>query len=741
MKKYIILLLFIFNINAYSAIVNKIEITGNNRISAETIKVYGEIKLKENYQKKDLDQILKNLNSTNFFENINIALENGILKIKVEEYPTISTISFKGEKAEKISEKILELISLKENGSFIKSNLAADVNIIKKIYASLGFNFTEVNPKIEKFSENRVNLFFILDKGKKTKISKIFFIGDKKIKDRRLRDIIVSEENKFWKFLSKNTNLNNENIELDKRLLKNYYKSIGYYDVQVLSSNAEISKNDQTSLTFNINAGNRYIISKISTEVSPVLNKDVFLPLNKSFKKTVGKNYSPFLVTKLLEELDELIVSNDLQFIEHSVGETINEDTIEVKINIFEGSKELIERINIKGNTVTNESVIRSELLLDEGDPFNKLKLDKSISKLKARRIFGSVDKVVLDGTSQNNKIIDIKITEKPTGEISAGAGVGTNGGSIAFNITENNWLGDGIKIASFLNVDQESIKGEIQMTNPNFNYSGNSLTTRLGSTKNDKPDSGFENTIMTAAISTKFEQYNNIYLSPGLDLTFDDLQVQSSGSDALKKQAGSYTDLNMSYGIELDERDRAYMPTDGTIVGFSQILPVVSDSPFLRNNFALSTYNSFGPNVIGVFRFFGANISAVGSEDVRISKRIKMPNQKLRGFEAGKVGPKDGLDFIGGNYATAVNFETQLPNLLPESTKTELGLFLDIGNVWGVDYDSTLGQSSKLRSSVGVNTSWLSPLGPMTFILSQNISKAETDITETFNFRLGTTF
>ena len=238
MKKYLCFLFIFLYSNAFAEIVNKIEITGNGRISKETIKVYGDIKLNSDLSSGDINKIINNLNSTDFFEDININLTEGVLKISVKEYPIINSIIIDGEPTDRITEAILEKITLKENGSFIKSNLNQDINLIKKLYGSIGFNFTEVEPKIEKISENRLNLVFFVNKGEKTKITNIYFIGDKKVKDRRLRDIIASEESKFWKFLSKNTNLNNENIELDKRLIKNYYKSIGYYDVQVLSSNA-----------------------------------------------------------------------------------------------------------------------------------------------------------------------------------------------------------------------------------------------------------------------------------------------------------------------------------------------------------------------------------------------------------------------------------------------------------------------------------------------------------------------
>ena len=183
-----------------------------------------------------------------------------------------------------------------------------------------------------------------------------------------MRDVIVSEEDKFWKIISKNTILNRNNIELDKRLLENYYKSTGYYDVQILSSSAKLDDKNLSILTYNINAGKRYRINKISTNVSPALDKKTFIPLEKNFKKLISEYYSPFKIKKLLEELDKLINFNDLQFVQHSVKEIIGDESIEIVLNIFEGEKNLIERINIIGNTVTNEDVIRSELLTDEGD-------------------------------------------------------------------------------------------------------------------------------------------------------------------------------------------------------------------------------------------------------------------------------------------------------------------------------------------------------------------------------------
>ncbi len=740
MIKYLFLILFIFNY-ANAEIIKKIQVEGNYKISDETIKVYGDINVNTNYNTTEINDVLKKLYATEFFETVDLNLQNGILKINVKEYPAINAIKIEGTKSNKIRTAILERLDLKEKNSFIKSKLSDDIYKIKKIYSSMGYNFVEVEAKIENFDDNRLNLIFFIEKGTQTKIKKINFIGDKKVKDRRLRDIIVSEEDKFWKFLSRNTNLSEANINLDKSLLIKYYKSIGFYDVQVVSSSAEISQTDQTTLTFNINAGNRYRITKISTDVNPVFDKKIFVPLNNEYKEVIGKYYSPLLIKDLLDEVEILIFNNDLQFVEHSVNEIIKDNSIEVKINIYEGEKTLVERINILGNEVTNESVVRAELLMDEGDPYSKLKLEKSIAKLKARNLFGLVKEKVEVGSQKDLRIVNISLEEKPTGEISAGAGLGTNGGSFAFDITENNWMGNGVSLSTDISIDKETLRGGIYVSNPNYNFTGNELNYNISSIINEKPDSGYENKIISTGIGTKFEQYKDIYFSPRVTITYDDLSVLSTASKSVKKQEGTFTDLTFDYSIGIDKRDRAFMPTDGYVTNFGQQVPFYADSPFLRNNYNFSVYESFGPDVIGAIKIYASTINGLGDDDVRISKRINLPSTRIRGFEYGKIGPKEGNDYVGANYASAVNFETSLPNLFPESTKLDAGLFLDVGNVWGVDYSDSIDDSNKIRSSVGVNTSWLSPVGPMSFILSNNISKASTDETETFNFRLGTTF
>jgi outer membrane protein insertion porin family len=732
-----------FSSSANAEMLKKVEIIGNSRISNETIKVYGEIEINKDYSDDDLNTVIKKLYDTRFFSDISTSFSNGVLKINVKENPIIDSIIIEGEPTKKYKKAILKMIALKEKSSYIESDINQDVQIIKSFYKFLGYYTAEVNANIQKLGDdqNIINLIYSIEKGARNKISNIYFIGDKgKAREKRLRDVITSQEARFWKVLSKNIYLNPDRIELDKRLLKNYFLGLGYYNVEVLSSNVELKNESSVELTFSINAGQRFRIKKLSTDISPVFDKTIFKNLSSEFNKFAGAYYSPFKIQKILKKIDEIIDSNKLQFVHHSVSETLDKDGIDIVFKIFEGRKIQIERVNIVGNTVTNDSVIRSELLVDEGDPYSDVKIEESISRLKARNIFKTVEYKLSDGSSKDLKVMEIKVEEKPTGEIAAGAGVGTEGTSFSFLIKENNYLGKGLGLDASLNVSESSIRGGLSMQQPNFRNSGNLVWGGLTNVKTDRPNSGYENTLTTFDLGTKFEHLTDLYISPSINLTFDDLRVTDNASSSMKKQAGNFTELIFSYGIEKDNRDRPFMPTSGSIVSFNQGLPLYSNQASIYNSIYYTKYHLFTENVIGALKFYGANVTAI-EDDVRLNKRLHIPSRRLRGFESSKVGPKDGADYVGGNYATALNFEAALPNLLPESTQTDIAIFMDMGNLWGVDYDSSINDSSGIRSSVGVSSNVYTPIGPLSFVFAQPITEVSTDTTQTFKFQIGTSF
>ena len=743
MFKFFITLIISFFLysNSFAEIVKKFNVKGNNRISSETIKVYGGIEINKNYNEVDLNIVLNKLYDTEFFEDVKVSIVKNELIIVVKEFPFVDQLIIIGEKSNKYKKEIKKVVSTKEKRSFIKSNLVKDIEKIKLLYSSVGYNSAKIEIKTKEVGANRVDVLIEINRGEKTKISSINFIGNKKISNRRLKDVISSQEHKFWKVLARNTNFNKNLLDLDTRLMTNYYKSSGFYDAKVSSKLAKINEAGNAEIIYSIDEGERYIVKKISTNIDVVFDKKIFFPLNKTFEKYIGDYYSPFKVKKILENLDEIIETNNLQFVEHNVEEQIGDKSINIILNVYEGEKNLIERINVFGNNITNEDVIRGELILDEGDPFSRLNLEKSIANIKSRNIFRAVKYEVTDGSKSNLKQIDISVEERPTGEISAGAGIGTTGGSFAIGVSENNWLGSGKSVSFDLEVDKESFTGTLNYNDPNYDFLGNSINYSISSQTNDKPDQGYENSLISAEVGTSFEQYKDVFLSLGLNASHDDLRTTSTASTSLKEQEGTYNEVSGSYGFSYDTRDRSFNPTSGSILSFGQSLPIYADKSFIANSITASRYTSLNEDVIGVGKLFISTINGLGSDDVRLSKRKGLSTKRLKGFKKNKIGPVDNGDYVGGNYVAALNLEANLPTILPENTNVDIGAFLDFGNVWGVDYDSSIDDSNKIRSSTGLVANWMSPIGPMNFVLAQDLSKAETDQTQRFTFNLGTTF
>jgi len=528
MKNLTIIFLFItsfFTNFANAAVIENVKILNNERISKETIITYGDIKLNKDYDSKQINEILKNLYDTNFFEDIKLSIDNNLLIIDVVENKIIQNVIVEGLKSKTMTKQILENTFSKDKAPFLISKVKLDNKRIKSSLDMMGYYFSKVESKVVENSNNTIDLIFDINLGDKAKISKIEFIGDKKIKDRTLRSVIISEENKFWKFISNKKYLNKSILETDKRLLEKFYLNKGYYDVVIDSSTVDYFDNNTFKLTYKINAGEKYIVNNASLDLPIDYNKENFNDVSKYLNKLINKTYSFNMVSRVVEEIDKISLSREYDFINAEIIENkLDQNKIDIIFKVKESEKFYIERINVFGNNITQENVIRNSLEIDEGDPFNELLNAKSINNIKSLRIFKKVQSEIVEGGTPNTKIVNIEVEEKPTGEISIGAGVGSEGGSVGFAVSENNFLGKGIKLATSLSVTDDSIRGEFTVRNPNFNYSNKSLSTTIESTNIDKlTENGYETTKTGFSIGTGFEQFENTYFRPTLSTYFED--------------------------------------------------------------------------------------------------------------------------------------------------------------------------------------------------------------------------
>ena len=741
-----LIIIFLTSSSVIAEVLKEIEINGNQRISKETIIVLGEIKKDVDYNNDSLNNILKNLYDTKFFNDIQLQLTDGKLIINLIENPIIENIEITGIKRKELTETLLEKINLKNRMSFTKSQLKEDTNLIKNILKTSGYYFSKVETSfVENKDLNSISLKININLGEKAKIKKISFIGDKKVKDKKLLEVLASEEHKFWKFISNKVYLNQSTIELDKRLLENYYKNLGFYKVKILNSFSEFSDEGYFKLIFNIDSGDQYFFNEFNLNLPPDYDKSDFKKIEKIFDKLKNEVYSLDNLNQILKEIDKVASGRLYDFIDAKVEEEIiDNNKINFTFNVIDSEKFYVEKINILGNFNTIEEVIRNRLIVDEGDPLNNLLYAKSIDNIKSLRIFKTVKSEIKDGSDSNLKIVDIIVEEQPTGEVSLLAGVGTTGTSVGGGIIEKNFLGKGVNLDANLEISEETVKGRFIYSKPNFAYTDNTLFTSVKATSSDfLTDQGYKTKETGFSIGTSFEQYENLFFSPEISVALEDLETNSKASSQLKKQEGNYEDFYFNYGLNYDLRDSSYRPTSGNKTSFYQELPVVSGNNEISNTFIYTQYKSLNQSsdMIGKASLYFKAVNSLDDSDVRISKRSRVPYNRLRGFQKGKIGPVDGSDYIGGNYVTAINLSTNLPEILNTIENVDFSYFIDLANVWGVDYSSTIDDSSSIRSSTGIGLDWTTPIGPLSFSLTHPLTKKSTDKTETFRFNLGTTF
>ena len=738
----ITLFIFILSINNLKAeTINKIIIEGNNRVSPETVIMFSGVSINDDLSENNLNKVLKLLYGSNFFELVTVKIKNNILRIKVKEYPIIQNVIYEGIKSSEMLADIKKEVNLKSRSSFNEILLIKDKESIASKLKNLGYYFAEIDTSVEELSDNKVNLVFNISIGQKAKIKKISFIGNKIYKDKKLKSIILSEEYKFWKFLSGKKFLNEAMIEYDKRLLKNFYLNKGYFNIVINSSFAKLINDQEFELVFNIEANPKLYFGKLELNLPTDFSPSNYESLEKFFNKLENEPYSLYNVENILEKIENITVNEQYESIKATVEETIVDNKINISFNIEEMEKMFIERINIFGNNVTKESVIRNQIDIDEGDPFNTILYTKSLNNIKSLNFFENVDGEVLDGNEFNSKIINISVVEKATGEIFAGVGTGTSGSNVSFGVKENNYLGGGVLVDSNLSLSETKIKGKLFVSNPNYKNSDKSLNLNLESSVDDRlSTSGYKSNVTGFSLGTDFEYLDDLRFGLSTKNLIEKITVDSKASEKQKKQEGNYFDNFLGMNFYYDKRNQKFQTTSGFFSNYSVDIPVLSDTNTLINSYNYKIFKELYEDNVSTFAILLKASNSISGDNIKLSERLYIPSRKLRGFEAGKVGPKDGSDYIGGNYISTINATSTIPKILENVQNVDIVLFADVGNIWGVDYNSSL-DTDEIRSSVGFGLDWLTPVGPLTFSLAHPVTHAESDVTEMFRFNLGTSF
>ena len=745
MKRFLLIYFFILLLTniSYSEI-KKVNVIGNLRVNSNTIESLVDKKI-TNVDAIFINNLTKKIYDTDFFSDVKISYSEDVLNITVSENSVINFFYINGVQDNDL-DQINKIITLKESAIFSNSKLKKDIENVKDFLKSSGYYTAIVNPEVIKIENNQINLIINIDKRGVSKINNIYFIGNKFFSSSQLHDVISLSEDGWWKLFSSSA-LSEQRIEYDKQLLKEFYKSKGFYDIQVESAFVNPGASNNFSLTFSINSGKMYKFGDVDVKINSPIYKQEDLSEVSNISNKLIKNefYSSSTISKLNKSISVYLESKkytnfDLNIQENKKNE---EDVINVIVSLSEEPKNLINKINIQGNSITEEKVIRDNMLVSEGDNVSLLKIKKSIDNIKSKQLFSKVDYKIEDSNQKNYKDLNISIKEQATGSITAGIGYGTNGAMFEASINERNFLGQGVNLNFTGRISTEKVSGELSYVDPNFNNSNKELDSSLFSQVDDYKNSSYQNKKIGTRFGTKYEIYEDVYFRPNFNLQFDKLETSSSASSLLRAREGNFTTTAIGYNFSIDQRDSKFSPTSGFLSYFDQnIATFFSDIPTLQTGVGATFYKELiNEKFVGSAKLRLSNVVAFDNKNVKLSDRLYTSSNDLRGFEFRGVGPVDNGDHIGGNNLAAISLKSTFPNPIPEGLKANTFLFYDMGNVWGADYSDIISSSSKIRSSTGVALDLMSPIGPLSFTYSIPISKSSSDKEQRFLFNIGSSF
>ena len=741
MIKFLILFFFILTTSSFSEI-KKVSIVGNLRVNSNTIVSLVDKKT-GNVDSIYINNLTKKIYDTDFFSDVKITYDQDALIISVIENPIINFFYINGIQGNDL-DQINKIITLKENSIFASSRLKKDIEATREFLNLGGYYQASIIPEVIKIDNNQVNLIIDINKKEISKIKYIYFIGNKFFSSNQLLDVISSTEDGWWKLFSSPA-LSEQRIEYDKELLKDFYKLKGFYDVQIESAFASTDKNNIFSLTFSINSGKKYNFGEFNIKAynSSFKENDIAEIKNIGNQLVRDEVYSTATTAKLNKLINNYLESKKYNNFEINIDELKNNERVDLLMQLSEEKKIFVNKINIKGNSVTEEKVIRDNILLSEGDYLSSSKIKKSIDSIKSKQLFSKVEYKIEDSDRKNFKDFNLILKEQPTGNISAGIGYGSNGGLLEASINEKNFLGQGVNLNFTGRFSTEVITGEFTYLDQNFKNSNKELFYSLFSQTEDYQNAGYQNKKIGTRFATKYEIYQDIYFRPNISLQYDKLEVNGSQSSLLKSREGNFATSSFGYAFSIDQRDSKFSPTSGSLFYFDQsISTLISDIPTVQTGIGATLYKELlNDKFIGSARIKFANVVGFDNKDVKLSDRVFSSPSDLRGFESRGVGPVDSGDHVGGNNLATLSLKSTFPNPIPENLRATSFIFFDAGNIWGVDYSNLISDSSKIRSSTGVALDLMSPLGPLSFTYSIPLSKASTDKEQKFLFNIGSSF
>lgn len=753
-------------VSAQSFQFSNVRVEGNQRIQTSTIIAYTGLEQGRRVSAGELNDAYQRILDSGVFETVELVPSGNTLVIKVTEYPTISQIAFEGNRRIK-DDALSELVESAPRRVFNPETAERDADLIAELYSARGRIASTVSPRIIRRSDNRVDLIFEIAEGDTTEIERVSFVGNRKFSDRRLRRVLGTKQANFLRTFINRDTLVQDRLEFDKQVLRDFYQSRGYVDFRVNSANAELTpERDGVFLVVDVTEGQQFKFGNISvTSEVPEADADVY---RRALRIKPGVVYNPALVDAEMIKLERLAVRQGIDFIrvEPRIVRNDRDLTLDLELALVRGPRVFVERIDIEGNTTTLDRVIRQRFRTAEGDPYNPREIRETADRIRALGFFSEANVDVREGSSEDQVIVDVDVTEQPTGSLSIGGAFSAEDGiGVVLGLSEDNFLGRGQRLSLNLSTAEENQEYSVSFTEPRLLGRDLQLNLDFGLATSDSSFASYdtERLFFSPAVSFPLNEYSRLRLR----YTWDDTELLTRGEDGLGNPLagpvisreiaqGSQTTSSFGFTYTFDSRLEEIDPTRSFLfeVG-ADYAGLGGDAEYIRSSAKIVAQKKiFNEEVTlratveaGAFQWEGSDFS-------RTTDRFLLGPDQLRGFDPGGIGPRDRSssngttysDALGGNYFAVARLDAEFPLGLPEEIGLRGGLFYDIGNVWGLDNVDTaganiVGRDGSYRQVVGFSLLWTTALGPLRFNFSKPISSEEFDEERNFDLTLQARF
>ena len=737
-----------------------IAVEGNHRLGADSIKAYFHPGAGGSLSDADLDAALKAMYRSGEFAKVTIRRDGAVIHVRVDENPVIARIVFEGNK--KLGDsKLQPFVQSHKDGPLSRPLVHDDVERLLDAYHHAGRFDAEITPKTIGQSNGRIDLVFDIKEGERIGIREIVFSGNGAFPARTLKDAIKTGETNFLSFFLDNDLYDPDKVEADRDQLAHFYRAHGYADVSVTPAVTTYDPDKKSFvLKFTVDEGPQYRVGGVKID-SALRDVDEANLRGKLLTRT-GDTYSADTVDKSVEAMSRDLAKAGKPFVDVKPELQRSQDrrTIDVAFKVERAPPLYIERIEIHGNTTTRDNVIRREIEIGEGDPYNRAFIEAAEARLKKLGYFKSVKFSKKPGSASDRVIVDLAVEEQDTGNFSISGGYGDQDGWLAeVNIGDRNMFGRGEIGKLSVSYGQYSKGFDVGFTEPYIFGQRVSLGVDLFGKQTDSSSyQSYSNTVYGGSLTvgtpiTDTLGASWVYSIRNQSLTLDPTRGVSSIPVQQAAAAGPQWVSMIGYGLTYDTLDSERSPTSGLKVRINNdVAGLGGDVNFLRNTDDVRYYHQLPGDIVGIVHAQTGYITPWGGQSLPLLDGFFGGPQLVRGFAPNGFGPRDLTpgttnDNLGGNAYWATSYELQAPiPFIPSSAGLKAAVFADAGSLWGTGASkyspalssSMVGNSRAVRSSVGAGLVWDSILGPLRVDYAYPLSKASYDVTQRVHFGYG---